>query len=85
MTVPTQADRAVVRRLRKALRELLPIGQATTREYAAAMARGDAFPAIKCALRPDGSLEIRDGRLLAGRSLILVRHSTRPLVRPQDR
>lgn len=54
-------------------------------EYARLIHEGVRFPAIKVALRPDGTYEIRDGRhrwaagQLAGRDTILVRHSTRPL------
>lgn len=81
MTAATQADRAAVRRLGVLLGhgdgdDSLPTGQATTREYAAAMARGDAFPAIKCALRPDGSLEIRDGRHRPAASMLAGRYGT---------
>lgn len=67
------------------LYDRLPLGQPKTRKYAADMARGDVFPAIKCALCLDGLLEIRDGRhrlaasMLAGRLQILARFSLRPL------
>lgn len=69
------------------LYDRLPLAQPKTRTYASDMARGDIFPAIKCALRLDGLLEIRDGRhrlaacMLAGRPQILARFSLRPLVR----
>jgi ParB-like chromosome segregation protein Spo0J len=63
----------------------VPWLQDKTLEYARLIREGVRFPAIRVALRLDGTYEIRDGRhrwaagQLAGRDTIPVRHSTQPL------
>jgi hypothetical protein len=74
--------------LGRVLIDRVPLDERTLR-YANLMAQGVVFPAIKCALRPDGMLEIRDGRhrhtaaKLAGRKTILAKYSIEPLRRPE--
>lgn len=66
----------------------LPHDQQRTALYARMMRGGVVFPAVKCAMRPSGSLILRDGRhrlaaaMALGQTEILARFSTEPLRTP---